>query len=132
MVWMAGAAGVALDALAALQKALTPPAASGGGAGFAVSSDSDPAGAPPARSAACQALAPATLQALMAQQGAPTIDRMSSAIFSALDADGDGQLSRSEFTTAFSGGSAGRGLAQLMQKQTQLLAPPGQSVALTA
>lgn len=129
MVWMAGAAAVALDALATLQKTLTPPGAGSSGA-FSVPAG-DSAAATLAKSAAGNVLAPSTLQALMAEQSAPAADQVSPAIFSALDADGDGQLSQSEFTAACTGG-AGHGLAQLLQKQVQMLATPGQSVALTA
>ena len=134
MFWMAGAAGVALDALATLQKTLSSPAAAAGGAAtpFALNGGADPARAA-TNGNAVNAIAPSTLNALISLQGQPgETECVSSAIFSTLDTNSDGQLSQSEFTAAFKAGGAGHGLAQLMQKQAQLLATPGQSIAMTA
>lgn len=132
MLWMAGAAGAALDVLATLQKSLSAPGAAAGGAAapFALGDDVDPTRAT-VKSSVANAIAPATLNALLSLQDPPgPADRVSSQIFSALDANGDGRLSKSEFTTPLTSGHAGQGLAQLLQKQAQLLAPPGRSVAL--
>jgi len=133
MLWMAGAAGAALDVLATLQKTLATPGAPSGGiaAPFALGDTVTPT---PARINAANAIAPSTLSALFPMQGqSSTADRVSSAIFSALDTNGDGALSQAEFTAGLADPSgAGRGLAQLLQKQAQSLVPPGQSLAMTA
>ena len=94
MLWMAGAAGAALDVLATLQKTLTTPGAPPGGnaAPFALA---DTAAPTPARTGAANTIAPSTLSALFPLQGQPSAaDRVSSAIFSALDANGDGAISQ--------------------------------------
>ena len=71
MFWMAGAAGVALDALATLQKTLSSPAATAAGgaaAPFALNADADPARAA-ANGNGVNAIAPSTLNALISLQG---------------------------------------------------------------
>jgi hypothetical protein len=105
MFWMAGAVGGAMDALSSLQKSLSSlPGTLTGAANSASQSFSFGAGtATPGATVSnvTSALTPNTLGALISLQGQQgSANSLSSQLFSALDNDSNGQISKSEFQSA--------------------------------
>ena len=100
MFFLAGAAAAsALDLISSLHKSLAPKGAAG--SGFDPGAPSDPASSSTAAPAA--PLAPGTMNALLSAQGQPGLvngDAFSAKLFSMLDGNGNGSISKAEFEAA--------------------------------